>query len=86
MEVWLTEGMFGKKLEKIADASTAEDAMAKIREWKSSKDTKAKYKTGLYDRLIFSESCIAVDFGSWSTFIQVDGLTRSALKQFTHIT
>lgn len=81
MEIWLTDGMFGKKLKKLAVVNSAEDAMAKIQTWKADSKNKAQYKIELYDRIIFGESCVAVDFGSWSTFMQIDGLTKSDMEK-----
>ena len=82
LEIWLTDGIFGSKVKKIADAKTAKEAMNKIQDWKKQNANKKAYKIEPYDRIIFDKNCVAIDFGSWCTFMQIDGLTKTDMEEF----
>ena len=74
MEVWLTRGMFGEKSEKLAgDAKTGAEALAAIHEWKNREAGKGAYKVERYDRFLFGEEGVAVDFGDYSSFFLITG-------------
>jgi len=72
-DVWLTRGMFGEKLEKIAGCCDSfDDAMFNIGKWKESNRGKKEYKIEKYDRIIYGkEKGTAVDFGDYSYFILI---------------
>lgn len=69
MEVWLTKGLFGEKTEKIADVEDGEGALAALRGWKDGEAAKSRYKVEKYDRFLFGEDGVAVDFGDYATFV-----------------
>lgn len=73
MEVWLTKGLFGEKTEKIADVEDGEGALAALRGWKNGEAAKSRYKVEKYDRFLFGEDSVAVDFGDYSTFVLMSG-------------
>ena len=74
MEVWLTKGLFGEKTEKIADgAANGEQALSAFRAWKNAEKDTGRYKIERYDRFLFGEDSVAVDFGDYSAFALITG-------------
>lgn len=71
-DVWLTRGMFGEKLEKIAEnCGSFGDAMFRIEKWKKAHKG-GEYKIETYDRIICGkEKGTAVDFGDYSYFMLI---------------
>ena len=78
-DVWLTRGMFGEKLEKIAECDSFDDAMAVIAGWKETHKADPEYKIEKYGRVIYgNEKGTAVDFGDYSYFMLIIPACKSA--------
>lgn len=79
-EVWLTRHMFGKKLEKIAECGSFDDAMTAIAGWKDVHKADPEYKVEKYDRIIYGkEKGTAVDFGDYSYFMLIIPTCKQAM-------
>ena len=74
IEVWLTEGMDGKRVEKLFDTKDVSSVMKRIAKWKGLKKTSANYKVEVYDRIMHNNATkrAIIDFGDWHWFIVVD--------------
>ena len=85
VEVWLTKGLFGEKTEKIADAADGKEAIAALRGWKNSEASRDVYKVEKYDRFLFGEDGVAVDFGDYATFVLFvgEGVKEQINKAFS---
>lgn len=87
-EVWLTEGMDGKRVEKLFEVSDISTVMKKITHWKSLKKTKAGYKVEPYDRIMHNDtvSRAVIDFGDWHWFIVVDPVSKEDFNKMINFT
>ena len=78
--------MFGAPEETILkNASSAKEIIEKIEEWKNLPKTKDSFKVESYNRLIFDKEKIAIDFGDYSHFLLVDGVTPELRGEFTSV-
>lgn len=75
MEMWLTKGMFGDKTELVApETDSVKTVFEKLYMWKHNPANEARYKIERYDRMVFREGEMAIDFGDYSSFMLVTGL------------
>ena len=66
---------------------TASQVLNAIAEWKKQDHNKELYRIEPYDRFIFYDDCIVVDFGDYYTFIEVTDMTEDEMKEFRkHLT
>lgn len=84
MKIELTEGMAGKAIKVLGTAETAADAMVVIKNWKALDSTHKSYKVEPYNRFIFDKEhdVVIIDFGDYSTFIQVSDENGNVMKHF----
>lgn len=61
---------------------TASQVLNAIAEWKKQDHNKELYRIEPYDRFIFYDDCIVVDFGDYYTFIKVTDMTKDEMKEF----
>ena len=61
---------------------TASQVLNAIAEWKKQDHNKELYRIEPYDRFIFYDDCIVVDFGDYYTFIKVTDMTEDEMKEF----
>ena len=61
---------------------TASQVLNAIAEWKKQDHNKELYRIEPYDRFIFYDDCIVVDFGDYYTFIEVTDMTEDEMKEF----
>ena len=61
---------------------TASQVLNAIIEWKKQDHNKELYRIEPYDRFIFYDDCIVVDFGDYYTFIKVTDMTEDEMKEF----
>lgn len=52
--------------------ANVDNMMDIVNEWKESLEAKANYKIEPYNRIIFYDDYIMIDFGSYSYFIRID--------------
>lgn len=72
--MWLTKGMFGDKTELIAEeTSSPKEILEKLFAWKNDGANRKRYKIEQYDRMIFGEDGVAIDFGDYSWFMLITG-------------
>lgn len=84
MKIDLTSGMFGKAVESLGTAETAADAMKIVENWKSLDESNDCYRIEPYNRMIFDNerSIVIIDFGDYSTFIQISDIAGDMMEQF----
>lgn len=84
MKIELTEGMGGKVVNVLGLAETAAEAMTIIENWKARASTHKSYKVEPYNRFIFDKEhdAVIIDFGDYSTFIQVLDENGNVMKHF----
>ena len=84
MKIELTDGMAGKAIKVLGTAETAAEAMAAIESWKSLASTLNRYKVEPYNRIIFDKEhdVVIIDFGDYSTFIQVSDENGNVIEHF----
>lgn len=74
MEMWLTRGMFGEKAELVAEETgDSKRVLERLFMWKNDEDNRKRYKIEPYDRIVFGENGIAVDFGDYTWFMLITG-------------
>ena len=74
MEMWLTKGMFGDKEKLIAeDTEDPKKVFKALFAWKNDAANKKRYKIEQYDRFVFGEGGVAIDFGDYARFMLVAG-------------
>ena len=61
---------------------SASQVLNAITEWKKQDHNKELYRIEPYDRFIFYDDCIVVDFGDYYTFIKVTDMTEDEMKEF----
>ena len=61
---------------------TASQVLNAIAEWKKQDHNKELYRIEPYDRFIFYDDYIVVDFGDYYTFIKVTDMTEDEMKEF----
>lgn len=72
--MWLTKGMFGDKKELIAESTgNPKKILEKLYVWKNDESNRKRYKIERYDRMVFGEDGVAIDFGDYSWFMLVTG-------------
>ena len=64
---------------------TASQVLNVIAEWKKQDHNKELYRIEPYDRFIFYDDCIVVDFGDYYTFIKVTDMTEDEMKEFKEV-
>lgn len=78
--------MLGDHLKQIGDET---DNVKKILEymtfWKGNLENQKKYKIEPYDRIIFHEKSLIVDFGDYSTFFEITDVNDDLKEQFKNI-
>ena len=85
MNLYLTTGFHGEhsiELLQNMKYKTASQVLNAIAEWKKQDHNKELYRIELYDRFIFYDDCIVVDFGDYYTFIEVTDMTEDEMKEF----
>lgn len=84
MKIELTDGMAGKVIKVLGTVETATEAMAAIESWKVLSSTRKSYKVEPYNRFIFDKEhdVVIIDFGDYSTFIQVSDENGNAMEHF----
>lgn len=86
MKLHLTRGMFGDKIVEIGtETENVKTVLEHIFAWKNDDVNKRQYKIESYDRLVFGNSQIAIDFGDYATFFLVDDVSEEQKRQFTAI-
>lgn len=85
MNLYLTNGFHGERsIELLQNMKykTASQVLNAIAEWKKQDHNKELYRIEPYDRFIFYDDCIVVDFGDYYTFIEVTDMTEDEMKEF----
>ena len=85
MNLYLTNGFHGERsIELLQNMKykTAKQVLNAIAEWKKQDHNKELYRIEPYDRFIFYDDCIVVDFGDYYTFIKVTDMTEDEMKEF----
>lgn len=66
--------MFGEKTELVAEETeSVKTVMEKLFMWKSDEDNRRRYRIERYDRMVFGEEGVAVDFGDYAWFMLIVG-------------
>ena len=85
MNLYLTNRFHGERsIELLQNMKykTASQVLNAIAEWKKQDHNKELYRIEQYDRFIFYDNCIVVDFGDYYTFIEVTDMTEDEMKEF----
>lgn len=85
MNLYLTNGFHGERSVELLQNmkyKTASQVLNTIAEWKKQDHNKELYRIESYDRFIFYDDCIVVDFGDYYTFIEVTDMTEDEMKEF----
>lgn len=85
MNLYLTNGFHGERsIELLQNMKykTASQVLNAIAEWKKQDHNKELYRIEPYDRFIFYDDCIVVDFGDYYTFIEVSDMLEDEMKEF----
>ena len=85
MNLYLTNGFHGERsIELLQNMKykTASQVLNTIAEWKKQDHNKELYRIEPYDRFIFYDDCIVVDFGDYYTFIEVSDMLEDEMKEF----
>ena len=85
MNLYLTNGFHGERsIELLQNIKykTVSQVLNAIAEWKKQDHNKELYRIEPYDRFIFYDNCIVVDFGDYYTFIKVTDMTEDEMKEF----
>ena len=85
MNLYLTNGFHGERsieLFQNMKYKTASQVLNAIAEWKKQDHNKELYRIESYDRFIFYDDSIVVDFGDYYTFIEVTDMTEDEMKEF----
>ena len=90
MNLYLTNGFHGERYIELLQNikyKTAKQVLNAIAEWKKQDHNKELYRIESYDRFIFYDDSIVVDFGDYYTFIKVTDMTEDEMKEFRkHLT
>lgn len=72
--MWLTKGMFGdKKLLVSENTDNSKRILEKLYMWKNDEANTKRYRIEPYDRMVFGENGVAIDFGDYAWFMLVTG-------------
>ena len=85
MNLYLTNGFHGERSVELLQNmkyKTASQVLNAIAEWKKQDHNKELYRIESYDRFIFYDDSIVVDFGDYYTFIEVTDMTEDEMKEF----
>lgn len=83
MKLYLTEGMFGKKIKQIStESDVPKTILEKVFNWVHDKENMKNYRMTRYNRFISHETEIAIDFGDYSFFLLIDGVNSDQMKMF----
>ena len=85
MNLYLTNGFHGERSVELLQNmkyKTASQVLNTIAEWKKQDHNKELYRIEPYDRFIFYDDSIVVDFGDYYTFIEVTDMTEDEMKEF----
>lgn len=85
MNLYLTNGFHEERSVELLQNmkyKTASQVLNAIAEWKKQDHNKELYRIEPYDRFIFYDNCIVVDFGDYYTFIKVTDMTEDEMKEF----
>lgn len=85
MNLYLTNGFHGERTVELLQNmkyKTASQVLNAIAEWKKQDHNKELYRIESYDRFIFYDDSIVVDFGDYYTFIEVTDMTEDEMKEF----
>ena len=85
MNLYLTNGFHGERSVELLQNmkyKTASQVLNAIAEWKKQDHNKELYRIEPYDRFIFYDDCIVVDFGDYYTFIEVTDMTEDEMRDF----
>ena len=85
MNLYLTTGFHGEhsiELLQNMKYKTASQVLNAIAEWKKQDHNKELYRIEPYDRFIFYDGSIVVDFGDYYTIIKVTDMTEDEMKEF----
>ena len=85
MNLYLTNGFHGERSVELLQNmkyKTASQVLNAIAEWKKQDYNKELYRIESYDRFIFYDDSIVVDFGDYYTFIEVTDMTEDEMKEF----
>ena len=85
MNLYLINGFHGEhsvELLQNMKYKTASQVLNAIAEWKKQDHNKELYRIEQYDRFIFYDNCIVVDFGDYYTFIEITDMTEDEIKDF----
>lgn len=85
MNLYLTNGFHGERSVELLQNmkyKTASQVLNTIAEWKKQDHNKELYRIESYDRFIFYDDSIVVDFGDYYTFIEVTDMTEDEMKEF----
>lgn len=85
MNLYLTNRFHGERsIELLQNMKykSASQVLNAIAEWKKQDHNKELYRIEPYDRFIFYDDCIVVDFGDYYTFIEVTDMTEDEMKEF----
>lgn len=82
MNIHLTRGLLGNKVECIAKGIATYDSMMHfISAWKE--ENKDKFSVAPYLQLTFDDDKIGVDFGDYSYFLTIDEFSKNELADMT---
>ena len=82
MNIHLTRGLLGNKVECIAEGvATYDNMMHIIHSWKE--ENKDKFSVAPYLQLTFDNDKIGVDFGDYSYFLTIDEFSKNELADMT---
>ena len=84
MNLYLTNGFHGERsIELLQNMKykSASQVLNAIAEWKKQDHNKELYRIEPYDRFIFYDDCIVVDFGDYYTFIEVSDMLEDEMKE-----
>lgn len=85
MNLYLTNGFHGERSVELLQNmkyKTASQVLNAIAEWKKQDHNKELYRIEPYDRFIFYDDSIVVDFGDYYAFIKVTDMTEDEMKEF----
>ena len=86
MKLYLTKGMLGERFKQIGDET---DKVKKILEymsfWKKDEENRKRFKIEPYDRIIFHENSLVVDFGDYANFFEIIDVNDDLKEQFKNV-
>lgn len=86
MKLYLTNHMFGDRIKQIGDETeNVKTILEHVYCWKNDEENRKNFKIEPYDRLIFKDTEIAIDFGDYCTFMLITDVDEAAKDQFQHL-